>query len=100
MKISKYIREENFVGKPCPNFELEFTFKFDINILLIKFSNSDVLCELGEYKGTYPITTIVKSSKFQPFLKYAPGCIKKPYAMIFMMHSAVKITKKMYSIFS
>jgi len=48
----------------------------------------------------YPITTIVKSNKFHPFLRYAPLCNTKPYAIIFITHSAVNITRKITSIFS
>merc|ERR1719422_1901229 len=44
--------------------------------------------------------TMVKSSKFQALRRYAVGCCQKPYAMIFMMHSEVKITKNIYSTFS
>lgn len=43
---------------------------------------------------------MVKSRKFHPFLKYAPGCITNPYAIIFITHSTVNITKNTYSIFS
>lgn len=49
---------------------------------------------------THPITTIVKSRKFHPLRKYAPGCMTNPYAIIFMTHSTVNITKNTYSIFS
>jgi hypothetical protein len=49
---------------------------------------------------TYPIITIVKSSKFHPLRKYAPGWATKPYAMIFITHSTVKIAKNTFSIFS
>lgn len=48
----------------------------------------------------YPITTIVKSNKFHPFLRYAPLCNTKPYAIIFITHSAVNITRNIYSTFS
>lgn len=50
--------------------------------------------------GTYPITTMVKSRKFHPFLRYDPGWATKPYAMIFIKHSVVNIIRKTYSIHS
>ena len=44
--------------------------------------------------------TIVKSNRFQALRRYAVGCCHNPYAMIFITHSAVKITRKTYSTFS
>jgi hypothetical protein len=49
---------------------------------------------------SYPIMTIVKSNKFQALRRYAVGCCQNPYAMIFITHSPVKITRKTYSTFS
>ena len=48
----------------------------------------------------YPIMTIVKSNRFQALRRYAVECCHNPYAMIFITHSAVKITRKTYSTFS
>lgn len=49
---------------------------------------------------THPMTTIKKSKMFHPFLRYEPLCNRNPYAIIFITHSAVNITKNTYSIFS
>ena len=44
--------------------------------------------------------TIVKSNKFHVLRRYAVGCCQKPYAIIFIMHSPVNITRNIYSICS
>ena len=44
--------------------------------------------------------TIVKSSIFHVLRRYAFGCEKKPYDMIFIKHSLVKMTVKIISISS
>ena len=48
----------------------------------------------------YPIMTIVKSRIFHVLRRYAFWCDIKPYAMIFIQHSLVKITVKIISISS
>ena len=48
----------------------------------------------------YPIMTIVKSRIFHVLRRYAFGCDIKPYDMIFIKHSLVKITVKIISISS
>ena len=48
----------------------------------------------------YPIITMVKSRMFQVFLRYEFWCVMKPYAMIFIAHSLVKIMVNIISISS
>lgn len=80
------------------------------NILLVPFykwslENGSVCVFISKERrkfkrNTYPITTIIKSRIFHPFRRYAPACNTNPYAIIFIAHSNVKITRKTYSTFS
>ena len=75
---------------------MEMKLLLNISVLVI---NMHLNC-IRTNTATHPITTMLKSNKFQTLRRYAAGCNRKPYAMIFMTHSAVKITRKMYSMLS
>merc|ERR1719192_1364214 len=58
------------------------------------------ICRTANNEENKPIITMVKSRIFQVFLRYEFWCVMKPYAMIFIAHSLVKIMVNIISISS